>query len=386
MISSLVARTHLPASTFKQLAPSSFSRHFSSKYTGKYQFPCLEKTFESLQLHTGSDYLTTTGITQAVAQEVCSSTKTDRAISEVIANVLGRMTTLRSWDQMRIAMESNLEKALRTFQQKKAPVTAEFFQKLTPLTKTPPNRCPETALLKNENHFGWVEVFTSLLELENDTDFSTLDSETVDKVHRAFDQFFDSMIQFGFDVNKPLVWNLHPIHRAAETGCLMTLQSLIRKEADVNRSSGGDTPLYIAALKDKIEAAKILICAGADVKGSDSRMIPLHIATSPRMCTLLVKNGCSVNSRSKIVFHESALHWNVHCSRPDTILSLLKLGAKVFNDLEEESALVVAHKVHNRDYSVMMGNPYNPVITRLIIDLLTNAAQGNIIFPRTGKY
>jgi len=265
----------------------------------------------------------------------------------------------------------------------------DIFKTLAPLTHEPFNDAPATRLLKNTNHLGWVRSFIQLIQTEKSIDFTQLDQETIYKVQQAFDRVLDSMVNFGFDVNKNQAWeNCKPIHKAAGEGCLMILNALIKKGADTNgydySNTCGYTPLYSAAFANQIKAAELLVQNGADVNKPSTgarKVLPLHIATSPEMCALLVRHGCPVNARSEDTFHESALHWNAHCARPDTVLALLKLGANDFNHPTAGNALGVAKKVHDKTYSVMMGNPWNPVATRLTVDLLANPDLAKTIFP-----
>lgn len=262
--------------------------------------------------------------------------------------------------------------------------------RLACITQPPDNtEYPQTAVIPNTNNFAWTRLFNNLLQIEKSFSPTYLNLDTLAKAQAIFDQYIRSMSEQGFEINKELVWrDTKPLHLAASNGCLFTLSSLIKHGADVNLLKSADntyggTALYEAALKNQLKAAEILIQNGADVNkpyslGGDTSL-PIHTATSPEMCTLLVKNGCFVNSRGTKVFQESALHWAAHCARPDTIFTLLKLGAKDIPIPGKRTALEVAKKVHDKSYSVLMGGSYNPSVTGLSVSLLSNPDLINAI-------
>lgn len=264
------------------------------------------------------------------------------------------------------------------------------LKELTPLKAEPSNRhVEERTHTIDVNHYGWVEQFHKLIQVERKIDLRHFNQETIQKVQESFNRFLDSMIRFGFAVNKNLAWqDSKPIHEAAREGCLLTLNALIQQGADVNayaqEKTWGDTALHAAASANQVAAAELLIKNGANVnkpKDTTSLLLPLHEATSPEMCALLVRSGCSVNARSNQIFQESALHFNARCGRPDTLLTLLKLGAKDYRHLTAGSALEVAERVHSGTYSLLRSPNRNPVATRLSIDLLSHPDLAVQLFP-----
>lgn len=83
------------------------------------------------------------------------------------------------------------------------------------------------------------------------------------------------------------------IHEAALRGNAAVLDALIERGADINRKNGwGWTPIVLAAYHNRIEAARRLIEAGAEV-GEDGGN-PIHYAGQNRhreVCRLLVEHG-----------------------------------------------------------------------------------------------
>lgn len=234
----------------------------------------------------------------------------------------------------------------------------------------------------SENHPGWGEIFNSLIEKEIQLRPCLSNKETVEKAKSIFDTYIYSMIWYGFDVNKAFSGqNIKPLHKAASMGCFITLEALIKNKAtvsDYNYGEYGLTPLHFAVLANQVRCAEILIQYGANVNqrktGKDTYLnhlaLPLHYATSPEMCELLVRKDCPVNSTSNSKNHETALHWAVRCGKPETVKKLLELGAKDIS-LSGETALEVAKKIHEGSSPVWMGEK-NPEATEKVFQLLKN--------------
>ena len=89
---------------------------------------------------------------------------------------------------------------------------------------------------------------------------------------------------------------------AAREGWCSALSWLLERGADVHlgEPSNGYTPLHMAALGDRREAALLLLDAGARVNEPFGGLSALHLAagrSDPRMCRLLVSRGASLDAR-----------------------------------------------------------------------------------------
>ena len=96
-----------------------------------------------------------------------------------------------------------------------------------------------------------------------------------------------------------------PLYVAAERNHLELAKLLISSGADVNAKSGwGRVPLYVAAERNHLEVAQLLISSGADVNAKDSinGYTPLHMTAwgkSLAVAQLLISSGADVNLRDK---------------------------------------------------------------------------------------
>jgi uncharacterized protein len=100
------------------------------------------------------------------------------------------------------------------------------------------------------------------------------------------------------------------IHCAARCGETERIKSILRKNPGVinEKNETGYTPLDVAAENGQVEAARVLIEAGADVNacsGSAMCRTPLHCAagseheSAAEIITLLVKNGARIEAKDK---------------------------------------------------------------------------------------
>lgn len=159
--------------------------------------------------------------------------------------------------------------------------------------------------------------------------------------------------------------NEWPLHKAAETGQVDVIETLLANAADVNaRDPVGRTPLFLATEENQFAAMKLLIRAGAkanykdslgrsplhvvaqggraeaipmlleilaDVNASDSQgRTPLHLAAQrhpadPKVLTALLNAGAKLNARDKDNFIplERAVEWD----RLEAVASLLEHGS-----------------------------------------------------------
>jgi ankyrin repeat protein len=95
------------------------------------------------------------------------------------------------------------------------------------------------------------------------------------------------------DVNVKDRYDLLPLHLAAEKNNVGLAELLISAGADVNiKDYDGRLPLHWAAYRDNIALAKLLISAGADVDSKDNGgKSPFAYAYSEEMKALLKKHG-----------------------------------------------------------------------------------------------
>lgn len=131
---------------------------------------------------------------------------------------------------------------------------------------------------------------------------------------------------------EPLVLSAAPstdiyaaIRRRADIRPLLRDDPSLARARDANRQ----TPLHEAARVGNVEAAKLLLAAGADATArDDADLTPLHVAAATGQCEiadLLLANGAEINR------HDSAnwtpLHWAIIEGKAAMAELLLKRGA-----------------------------------------------------------
>jgi ankyrin repeat protein len=122
------------------------------------------------------------------------------------------------------------------------------------------------------------------------------------------------------------------IVEAAKSGDTATLRSLIQKKSDVNAPDGdGSTALHWASYRDNLEAADLLIRAGAKVNTTnDLGVTPLWPASengSSKMVRRLLEAGADPNSA--LVSGETPLMAAARSGYPDVVEQLLAKGASI---------------------------------------------------------
>jgi ankyrin repeat protein len=120
---------------------------------------------------------------------------------------------------------------------------------------------------------------------------------------------------------------------AAKQGNKASIRALLKEKVPVNVNnvaSDGTTALHWAVRSDDMEAAKLLLQAGANVKLADRYGItPLKLAAengSAAMIEILLKAGADANTT--LPNGETTLMTAAHTGKPDAISMLLTHGAK----------------------------------------------------------
>jgi ankyrin repeat protein len=134
---------------------------------------------------------------------------------------------------------------------------------------------------------GHIEIVRALLEAGAGADVRKRDYIRFSPIkHACFGKHFEvfrALVEAGGDVNKLDSGGYTALHHASLYGLTEGVRYLcVERGADVNKSStggDGDTPLTLASWYGKVEAARVLLEAGADVnkRRSDGRT-PLYLA------------------------------------------------------------------------------------------------------------
>jgi ankyrin repeat protein len=127
-----------------------------------------------------------------------------------------------------------------------------------------------------------------------------------------------------------------PLHDAVKDGDLARLQELIEAGEDLAaQDKFVGTALHWAALKDNVDAARILIDAGADVNlpKIGGQETPLHIAAergSAEVATLLIDAGADIEARTAASAEGAMpLHSAAGTDRVDLVQLLIEAGADI---------------------------------------------------------
>ena len=142
---------------------------------------------------------------------------------------------------------------------------------------------------------------------------------------------------------------------AAERGDRQAIASLITQKADVNGTQGeGTTALHWAAQRDDVEAAKMLLAAGANVKAAteNGAITPLFMACTNGnavMIEALVKAGADVNGPK--ANGTTPLMIAAASGSVPAVKTLLSLGAKIDakESVRDQSALMFAAALGRAD-------------------------------------
>jgi ankyrin repeat protein len=151
-------------------------------------------------------------------------------------------------------------------------------------------------------------------------------------------------IAAGADVNAKSSGGTTPLYVAALGGHKEIAELLIAEGANVNAKNGmGATPLIVAALFRHKVVAELLIAEGADVNAKDglSGETPLHNAAyggHKEIVELLIANSADVNakSESKNRFFKGRTPLDSAEYNPETADLLRKHGGKTGEELKAE--------------------------------------------------
>jgi ankyrin repeat protein len=157
---------------------------------------------------------------------------------------------------------------------------------------------------------------------------------------------------------------------AVQNGDRTAVHSLLAKKVDVNAAQGdGTTALHWAAFNDDLDAAKLLLAAGANVKAATrvGAITPLFLAAkngSAQMIGLLLKAGADANSATET--GTTALMMAASAGNPEALKVLLAHGANVnARDLAHgQTALIFAASLNRAEaIKVLLADGADPAIT-----------------------
>lgn len=154
------------------------------------------------------------------------------------------------------------------------------------------------------------------------------------------------LLVFGADPNTSDEFGHTPLYEAALTNRLGIAKLLIDKGAKANLADEGHSPLHAAALLNNIEMAEFLIQSGADINAQSLLGSPLEQASRGghiKMIELLLENGADVNGRGTRT-KMSPLSAAASSGHSEALLFLLKSGADINDPLSVGLASYGGHK------------------------------------------
>ncbi len=146
------------------------------------------------------------------------------------------------------------------------------------------------------------------------------------------DEWKATLRRFG---KKPDDWTRDgetPLHLAAWKNAVATATLLVERGAAVNaKDDDGRTPLHIAAYYNAVETAALLVERGVAVNAKDDNgYTPLHFAAfgnAVETATLLVERGAAVNAKPD--YGWTPLHHAARTNAVETAALLIERGAAV---------------------------------------------------------
>ncbi len=142
------------------------------------------------------------------------------------------------------------------------------------------------------------------------------------------------LLDNGADINKP-TGGATPLYQAVKSGHKAMVELLAQRGANVNTHDGtGATPLHIAAERGFLAVAEALVQWKADLNSRNSKangeQTPLHRAAMqglPAMVTFLISKGAEIEAAD--ASGNRALMLAAREGRTDVVVALLKAGAQV---------------------------------------------------------
>ena len=144
-----------------------------------------------------------------------------------------------------------------------------------------------------------------------------------------------------------------PLHQSCFNGQSEVVKVMLaREDADVNAiNNDGETPLFIAVLKNNIYVSELLLDAGAlPDKGTNEGDCPIHAAAengNEHMVDVLIRHGANVNCRNQD--GETALIIGARNGLNNVVSMLLEKGADV--TCADEAAHTALYYATERGYN-----------------------------------
>jgi len=147
---------------------------------------------------------------------------------------------------------------------------------------------------------------------------------------RGFPEIVELLVTKGADGEVINEDGLNALHIAISyTDSIQTVERLIAGGTDVNASAPeGNTPLHIAASRNKIEIVRLLLAARAEINArTEDGWAPLHeaITASKEVVDLLLDNHADVNATSEYGY--TPLHRAAANGKREVVRLLLQKGA-----------------------------------------------------------
>jgi len=171
---------------------------------------------------------------------------------------------------------------------------------------------------------------------------------------------------------------------------LATIRTLLREEGVNTRDAQGQTPLMLAAAYGSVEAVRVLVAAGADVKASSGGgLTALHLAADdPAKTRLLLDAGADVNAVSQLGRTPLLVAASVSVGA-DVVRQLLAKDADVnVADTSGVTPLIAAANADNREVADILLARGADVHARAKTGqpstaLMAAAINGNVALVRT---
>jgi cytohesin len=183
---------------------------------------------------------------------------------------------------------------------------------------------------------GHTQIITLLLKAN--ANVNAVANGGLTALHRAIlhDEIesVKTLLNGNVDVNLADEGGNTPLHDAAwgnwrNANMIEIVSLLLDAGAQVNvaERKSGNTPLYAAVFRDKLNIVEALLKAGADVNAENQWGSPLHFASSPGTATALLKAKAKVNAVNS--GGRTPLHYAARNGFDQVVHTLLGAGADV---------------------------------------------------------